>query len=345
MPTHDIIVVGASAGGVETLIELVAGFSMPFQGSLFIVLHIPADAPSALSHILARYCVLPVETAQDQAPIVPGHIYTAPASHHLLLMPTAMRLTRGPEENRHRPAIDPLFRTAALAFGPRLVGVILSGALNDGTAGLLEIKRCGGIAIVQDPKTALFSSMPASACTYVDVDWCLPVQDIPAKLTYLTESEIAESEMNLPISNELKIEAGISGLDPSIFERNESVGTLSAISCPTCKGPLWEIQDDRLIRYRCCVGHAFTAESVAEALGESVEDALWAALNTLEESSLLYSRLAADAQSRHHSQSAKIFNRKQDEAMQRARIIRDALVDISSENTSRENKEVENNNT
>ncbi len=326
MATHDIVVVGASAGGVEALIGLVAGLPTDVPAAIFIVLHIPASVPSLLAKILARAGTLPAVTAEDGMPIMLGQIYVAPPDHHLLLTAAQVRVTHGPRENHCRPALDPLFRTAALAFGPRVVGIVLSGTLNDGTSGLIAIKRRGGVTLVQDPATAIFPSMPLSACTYAEIDGCLPVPDLAAKVVELAHTPVTIPEGAFPVSDELEFEAKIAGLDPSVLSSDQHVGELTSMSCPECKGPLWEIQDGDLLRFRCRVGHAYTAETIVEGQAETVEDSLWMALNTLEESKELYARLAASAQQRHQEPAAHEFAMRAHTLQHRASRIRELLV-------------------
>jgi two-component system chemotaxis response regulator CheB len=193
VPGHDIIVIGASAGGVEALVKVVSSLPGALPASLFVVLHLPAESSSALPTILSRAGYLPAVHPEDCSPIVPGTIYVAPPDYHLMVERDMVRVGRGPRENRHRPAIDPLFRSAALAYGPRVTGVILTGALDDGTAGLLAIKRHGGIALVQDPHEALFAGMPRSALMHVQVDYVLPLVDIGRQLAQLANTSVAEN--------------------------------------------------------------------------------------------------------------------------------------------------------
>src|SRR5256885_4553560 len=178
MPGHDIVVVGTSAGGVEALATLVSTLPPRLPAAIFVVLHISAHSPSFVPDILDRSGLLETVQASDGMEIKHGRIYVAPPDHHMLVGHGNVRVVRGPKENRHRPAVDPLFRSAALAYGPRVVGVILTGALDDGTAGLRAVKRCGGLAVVQDPRDALFPSMPQSALQHVRVDHCLSVGEI-----------------------------------------------------------------------------------------------------------------------------------------------------------------------
>lgn len=333
---HDIVALGASAGGIEALTTLVCNLPPSLPAALFVVVHIPAEAPSVLAEILNRAGPLPVSTARDRAPIEHGHIYVAPPDRHLLLTRNEMRVTQGPRENRHRPAIDPLFRSAALSFGQRVVGVVLSGALDDGTAGLLAIKRAGGVAMVQDPATAAFPSMPSSALAYVAVDWCLPTPALAKQIAALAEGErVAQGErkgavqvvdeMDDEQKTEMRVETEIAGLKPSVAQI-PPYGRLSSYTCPDCHGPLWEIQDGQLLRFRCRVGHAFTAESMVEGQDNNVEEALWLALNTLEESEQLYMRLARQARERNHTWMEDRFAGKSQTVRERAAVIRRLLM-------------------
>lgn len=197
MATRDIIVVGASAGGVEALSQLARGLPEDLSISMFVVLHMPAGGVSALAHILDRAGPLSSSQARDGESIATGHIYVAPPDHHLLVRRGHVALVRGPRVNSHRPAVDPLFRSAARAYGPRVVGVVLSGALDDGTAGLLAVKMRGGVAVVQSPDDALFSGMPSSALDIVEVDHCVPVAEIPPLLSSLARQQIDETRRTL----------------------------------------------------------------------------------------------------------------------------------------------------
>jgi|SRR5882724_1676203 len=190
MPGHEIIVVGASAGGVEALMKLVHGLSRNLAASVFIVLHLPAQGSSVLPSILKHAGILNAQHPIDQQKIEMGNIYVAPPDHHLLIEQGLIRVVRGPKENRHRPAIDALFRSAAIAYGAQVVGVVLTGALDDGTAGLLAIKQRNGIAIVQDPNDAIYPDMPRSALKHVAVDYCVPIAEIGPLLVRLVNEPI-----------------------------------------------------------------------------------------------------------------------------------------------------------
>lgn len=251
---HDIVVVGASAGGVEALIRLVERlvFGLPAAG--FVVLHVPGDGTSVLPQILARSGSLPATQAIDGEPIVCGRIYVAPPDHPLLVHHKQVRVAHGPRENRHRPAVDPLFRTAARAYGERVIGVILWGSLDDGTAGLLAIKARGGITVVQEPADALFTGMPRSALDCVSVDHVLAAQEIGAVLATLTRRSVTGKGTKM--SGAMATEAARAELDPAPMQRAERPGVPSPFSCPECGGVLWELQEEALTRFQSRTGHA-----------------------------------------------------------------------------------------
>jgi two-component system chemotaxis response regulator CheB len=326
VPRYDIIVIGASSGGVETLARLVSGLPEDLPAAIFVVLHTSAHAPSALPRILARNGPLPAEHATDGAVISRGHIYVAPPDYHLLVERDRMRVVRGPRENRHRPAVDPLFRSAAQAYGRRAVGVVLTGALDDGTAGLFAIKMRGGIAIAQDPDDAYFPDMPASAIEYVKVDYVLPVAEIPEMLTQLARRHVLDDGTGAyPGVREMEQELAGDKLEEVIMEDSKIPGTLSAFTCPECGGPIYELRDAALLRFRCRSGHAFTGEYMLAEQAEALEEALWTALNTLIESAQISQQLGKEARQRGHLQVARRFEEREQRAWQRAEAIQKML--------------------
>lgn len=326
MPGHDIIVIGASAGGVEALVTLTRSLQRKLEAAVFVVLHIPAQSPSLLPEILSRAGPLKAVQATDDLKIEYGHIYVAPPDHHMLVERGKVCVVHGPKENRHRPAVDPLFRSAALAYGPRVIGAILTGSLDDGTAGLLAVKRRGGIAIVQDPDEALYPSMPMSALANVEVDYTLPLASIGPLLGQLADKR-AKEEGGYPVSEDMEKETKQAEMDLAIMHNNTHVGAPSAFSCPECGGVLWEIQDGDLLRFRCRVGHAFSVESVLAEQSETLEEALWVALKTLQESVDLAQRLALQARTRGQEWLARRFDAKSQDAEQRATLIRRVLLE------------------
>lgn len=332
MPEHDIIVVGASAGGVEALITLTATLPSDLNAAVFIVLHIPAQSPSVLASILNRAGSLTVVSATDNAKIEYGHIYVAPSDFHLLVEREHMRIVRGPKENRHRPAIDPLFRSAATAYGPRVIGVILTGSLDDGTAGLQAIKRCGGLAIVQDPQEALFPSMPLSALANAQVDYTLPLAQIGPLLGSLAHESSSE-EGAIAVDEDIKTELRLEQMDPALMYTNERTGKPSVYSCPDCGGVLWEIEDNDILRFRCRVGHAFSVESMFAGQSESVESALWIALKNLQENADLTRRLAQHARTHGHTALTQRYETKLREVNKHIEVIANVLMNSDQRET------------
>jgi two-component system chemotaxis response regulator CheB len=324
MPGHDIIVIGGSAGGVEALRELTRGLPPDLPAAVFAVLHVTPAAPSALPEILSRNSALPARHAVDGEAIEYGRVYVAPPDHHLLVESERVRVVRGPKENRVRPAADPLFRSAAKFYGPRVVGVVLTGALDDGTAGLAAIKRRGGVAVVQDPEEALYSGMPRSALENVAVDHCLPLAGIAPLLGRLAMAPAQEAAA-YPVSEFLEVETRIARNEEADMEDVGKLGTPSAFTCPECKGALWELNDGELLRFRCHVGHAFSIESLAADQTEQLESALWAALQSLEQNAALLRRMAARARERNHQISLMRYEDNVQRVERHAAVIREVL--------------------
>jgi two-component system chemotaxis response regulator CheB len=324
MPDHDIVVVGASAGGVEALAELAASLPADLPAAVFVVLHIPATGTSALPDILSRHGPLPASHVKDGELIERGRIYVAPPDHHALLRAGQVRLTRGPRENGHRPAVDSLFRSAAREYATRVIGVVLSGALDDGTAGLLAIKSRGGLAVVQEAGDALYPAMPCHALEHVRVDHVVAVASMGKLLARLTAEPAGGPPGPVPTS--MKVEVDVEGFSLEAIE-GENPGKPSGFSCPDCNGVLWEIQTGDLHRYRCRVGHAWSPASLLTQQTEALEGALWIALRTLEERAALARRLAEPARRRGHSITATRFEDQATEAQRAARLVRNLLVD------------------
>lgn len=317
---RDIVVIGASAGGIEALTGLVRQLPADLGASIFVVLHLAPDQKSVLPRILSSAGKLPAKHARDGEPIVADRIYVAQPDHHLLVHESHVRVVRGPRENGHRPAIDPLFRTAAYAFGPRVIGIVLSGALDDGTAGLVAIKSRGGLALVQDPNEAIVEMMPRSALENVDIDHVLPVSEMAALLPKL----VGEQPSNAPARTALlEVEAALQ-LNGST-DGKLKVGEPSAIACPSCGGVLNEVHEGDLLRFRCRVGHAYAPETLYQEQGLALESALWAALRALEEQASLGRRMAARARGLGQVKSAVRFDERAESSEQQARVVRETL--------------------
>lgn len=325
MPGHDIIVIGASAGGVEALAELVRGLPSDLPAAVFTAVHFSPHATSVLPKILSRAGSLTAAHPQDKETIRPGHIYVAPPDFHLLVASGFVRVVRGPKENNVRPAVDPLFRTAARVYGPRVVGVVLTGMLGDGAAGLWAVKARGGVAVVQDPNDAVFPDMPRNAIEYVEVDHVLPLSDIASLLTRLAHEPVAEDAV-APASDEMQHESDIAEVDMAAIENNDKPGTPSGFGCPECGGVLWELHDGALLRFRCRVGHAYSADSLLEVQSNGLEEALWSALRALEENASLARRLEEKARQRNHDLTAANFERRAQATEHHAATIRQLLL-------------------
>ena len=326
MAGHDIIVVGASAGGVEALSALVSDLPGDLPGSVFIVLHIGSHSGTALPRILGRRTKLPVDHPRDGEPIEPTRVYVAPPDHHLLLTRGRIRLANGPRENNHRPSIDTLFRSAAASYGPRVAGVVLSGTRDDGTAGLRAIHDRGGLAIVQDPEEALFPGMPQSALAGDHPDYVLPVGAIGELLSELARHEPGEEGRSELMTDELNAELRWANPDLAWSAPIEPpLGEASGFTCPECHGGLWEIADEGLPRYRCRVGHGFSAESLLATQHADVETVLWTAYRALEERVALLVRLADRAHERQAEISAQHFRVEAAVVRRQAEVLRGLL--------------------
>jgi two-component system chemotaxis response regulator CheB len=331
---RDVIVIGTSAGGIEALREVAAGLPADLPASVFIVIHVPPRSPGLLPKILSRHGPLPARHAEDGEAIRHGRIYVAPAGHHMILDDGVIRLVAGARENLHRPAIDPLFRSAALSYGRRVIGVVLTGALDDGTAGLRAVKRCGGVAVVQDPADALYPSMPLSAMRNVRVDHCLALAEIPGLLDRLTRETIPGGPHQVA-PPDMKLEVGMAAMDSS-EDKLDRIGKRSTFTCPECHGTLWEMNEDGALRFRCHVGHAYTAETLVSEQSSGLEDALWAAIRGFEENTKLASRMAERAKGMGDEDTERRFAERAETARQRGDELRallqrlDAAVEFSA---------------
>ena len=288
MPRCDIVVVGGSAGALQPLREIVGSLPQNLPAAVIVVMHLSPEFPSNLANILGRSGPLKAVQATDGEPIRHGHIYVPTPDRHLTVENGHMRVQLGPRENRHRPAIDPLFRSAAKVYGRRVVGVIVSGQLDDGSAGLLAIRARGGYAIVQDPEDAQARQMPESALNYGGADAVLPAAQIgPALLTHVNRcigGAMKESDARKSIQ-----EDEFANLEVSTPDEGE--GVPSAFSCPECGGVLWELKDGNRVRFRCRVGHAYSMKSLREEQADTLEATLWAAMRALEEKAALETRM------------------------------------------------------
>lgn len=298
----DLVVVGASAGGVEALSKLVSYLPRDFDVPVLVVLHLPAFAKSVMPDILSRAGPLTATHALDGERLAGGHVYVAPPNAHLLVDGPHLRLDSGPAENGHRPAIDPLFRSAAQSHGAHTAGIVLSGALDDGTAGLAAIRDAGGATLVQDPQEAMYPSMPESAIDFVRPDYVLPVDELVDVLVRLTSAAVPASDP--------REEHVTSDQAPNPDGEQAQPGELALFVCPDCGGNLWESAEGGVVTYRCRVGHAYSIEALASENGAALERALWTALRALEERAAMSRRVARRLAERGRRDSAERFERQ-----------------------------------
>lgn len=307
MPRRDIVVMGTSAGGLEVLQTILAGLPWDFRASIFIVLHTTEDSPGLLPEILNRRSKLPVLYAVHNSEILPGRVYVAPGgTRHMTLERGRIRLLPGPRENRHRPSIDALFRSASVSYGTRVIGIVLTGNLDDGASGLSEIKRRGGLALVQDPDDATAPSMPTSAMESTEVDFTLCAGDIAPKLVALTSEGTPEQ--------------------PHLVAEGAAMHpTGRTYSCPECSGVLQEVKEGEVLRFRCRVGHIYSPESLHADQNVAVERALWSAIRSLEEHAEFSQRLASRSQANQRPRLAARFAERAEASREDASVLRELL--------------------
>jgi two-component system, chemotaxis family, protein-glutamate methylesterase/glutaminase len=291
MKGRDIIVIGTSAGGLEALGELVAQLPSDLPAAIFIVQHLAPDLSGvALLRRLSQYKSFDARFAEDGEAIKPGQVYLAPPDSHMLVREKQILIAKGARENGYRPAIDPLFRSAAVTHGNRVIGIVLTGLLDDGTAGLIAVKRCGGKAIVQDPADASYPDMPQSALNNATIDHCVPIAEMGALLETLTRERPGKS---VSIPPDIIMEAEIAERVLSDVGDLNALGHQVPYNCPDCGGVLWQMKQGKFLRYRCHVGHAFTAATLLAIQTDKIEETLWVALRMFEERKNLLGNMVA----------------------------------------------------
>lgn len=291
IPFKRVIVVGASAGGLNALAKLVSQLQKDFPAPVLIVQHISADATgNVLLDALNQQSALSCAHAKNGSTLEPGHVYLAPSDHHLMIDEAGkMLVTKGAQENRWRPAIDPLFRSAAVAYTSRVIGIILTGYLDDGAAGLKAIQRCGGVTVVQAPADADYPDMPRNAIAQVDVDYSLPIAEMGGLLNKLIGSKITGRKT---VPQDIQIEAKIAKRVLSDLPSVNALGEQVPFNCPGCGGVLWEVDSGASLRYRCHTGHAYTAAALLAEQTMKIEETMWVALRMFEERKNLLTTLS-----------------------------------------------------
>jgi two-component system chemotaxis response regulator CheB len=317
---HHLVVVGASAGGIEALRSLVGALPEDFPAAILVVVHLAPAGTSVLPQILTRAGTLQATAAVDGEPIEGGHIYVAPPDCHLLVEDGKVRVTRGPTVNGHRPAVDPLFRSAAASWGDEVAGVVLSGVLDDGTAGLAAIKAAGGLTLVQDPAEALYSGMPDSAIAFVQPDMIASAAELGRALAAAADEPPPDPPADHETNGNTFIE-----VDRGATEEPYENAAPTGLSCPYCNGGIWLTREHGVDVFRCRVGHEFSPEALHVEQSGQVEQALWTALRALEEHAAMSRRIAQRMTRGGHRASAARFARRADQTVQQATIIRRVL--------------------
>jgi two-component system chemotaxis response regulator CheB len=341
MHQHDIIVIGTSAGGIEAISRLLAPIKSSIPASIFIVLHLsPTSSNEALLNIIQRNTELTCMTAENGIHIRKGHVYLAPVDEHLQIKNDHILLTRGARENGFRPSIDTTFRSAAAHYGARVIGVILTGLLYDGIAGMEIIKRSGGITIVQDPEDAEYNEMPKNVLQHLETDYCLPLHEISVLLGDLARRP---ADTSFPIPEDICIEADIAERMLQSSEAVESLGERSNFTCPDCGGSLWQLKHGTTHRYRCHTGHAHIAESLLTEKDRQLEETLWVAMRVLEERKNMLVSLASQHRNDGKNRAAHTYEDKIAEAKIHIDRIKAILVtDVSSNPVLQQERESSN---
>ena len=343
MKKRNIIVIGASAGGFEAIKKIAAALPGDLDASIFIVWHMSSDIRGILPQVLNRVGPIGAVHPVDGERVESNRIYVAVPDHHLVLDEGQIRITRGPKENRFRPAIDPLFRSAARDYRRRVIGVVLSGSLDDGSAGLWTVKNRGGLAVVQDPWDAEVASMPENAIRAVAVDHVVPVDKMADLLTRLSQEEVPDtSEAEMKDKKEVEktdIEVRIAAQDSAFEMGVMSLGELTPFTCPDCHGVLSALKDGKLKRYRCHTGHAFSPDTLLATVTENIEESLWSTIRGIEESVMLLNHFGDHFAEINNGKLAASYFRKANDAHNRIRLLREAVMSheqLSTDGIARE---------
>jgi two-component system chemotaxis response regulator CheB len=328
---RDILAIGASAGGVEALMTLARGFQKDLPASVLMTLHLSSEFRSSLDELLNMAGPLPAHFATHGESLHKGQIYIAPPNSHLLVDGDRAHLGRGPRENNSRPAIDPMLRSAAACCGSRVIGVVLTGTLGDGASGLWAVGQCGGLTVVQDPDDAAFADMPRAALEKIDPDHVAPLKDMPKLLDGLVR-QAAGAAVDVP--DRIRAEVAIARGDESMIDMDR-IGRRSVLSCPDCGGVMWEMDEGELTRFRCHVGHTYTAEHINLAIDDSLRRALGAAQRALEERVALTRKLHEQAIANGRRLTAANWGAKAEEYEREMQVIRAAIQRMEWIETSR----------
>ncbi|WP_373186129.1 chemotaxis protein CheB [Halopseudomonas sp.] len=324
--SQQIIVMGSSAGGIESLITLIKGLPSRLDASIFIVQHLSPNYKSTIPEILQEYSPFPVRHPDDGDEIKSRTIYVAPPDHHLLIEKGHVLVKRGPKENRFRPSIDALFRSAAYSYRSRVVGIVLSGALDDGTSGLWSVKRLGGMTMVQLPADAAFDSMPLSALDQVEIDYCVPARDMGKLLATLRMPAKTAKAESSAIVERAGVETSIASDGDAFRKGIMDAGKLTPFTCPECHGVLVQIDEDGISRFRCHTGHGYTRAALLSEVVQRIEETYWISMRSLEEAAMLLEHTAGSLDVQGNGEAAKLFRREAVIATDESRELRETLL-------------------
>jgi two-component system chemotaxis response regulator CheB len=322
MANRDILVIGTSAGGVEALLFLAKNLPRDFPAAVIVTIHLPRHSRSALDQILERAGPLPVRFVAHGERLRKGRIYLAPPDRHLLIEDDRVVLGHGPRENSSRPAIDPMMRSVGACCGSRTVGVVMTGTMHDGASGLWAVDQCGGVTVVQDPSDAKFPDMPVNALNRLRPDHVVTLAAMPKLLASLA-AEPAGAPM--PVPESIRFEIEIARGRSATIDEMDRLGRRSPLACPDCHGVMWEIDEGELVRYRCHVGHAYTAELMNMAIDENLRRGLASALRALEERRELAHKLQKQAEHNNQRMLAASWSERCEEAQRELDVVRDAV--------------------
>lgn len=323
MANRDLIAIGGSSGSTAPLKALLGALDPNIQAAVLIVIHIPTRSAGLLATVAAASTRLPVFAAEDGMKVVPGNVYLGVPDHHLLVVDGHIRLGRGPRENMSRPSIDPLFRSVAVAYGPRVIGVVLSGLLNDGASGLEAIKRCGGVALVQDPDEAIANEMPLAALRATGTDLLVPSIRLGDVLSELAREPAGPG---LPVPSDLRLEVDIAAGERVDSEILRNIADPAPLTCPHCSGVLSSVRTGKTLRYRCQVGHTMTAEVLAKEQENAIDEAMRVALRIIEERAELVQQMADDAARAGRRSVAEMYRERASEYRQYSDTLRRAVL-------------------
>ncbi|OHV80566.1 chemotaxis protein CheB [Ensifer sp. LCM 4579] len=321
---RDVIAIGGSLGAVDAVKQLLHGLPPGLDAAVLVVIHVGARGKDLLAGIFDEHSAIPVSTAIDGERVKAGRAYVAPADHHLLVMDGLVRLGRGPRENLARPAVDPLFRSVGMSFGPAAIGLVLTGMLNDGAAGLADLKRCGGVAVVQNPADAVAPDMPLGALSAAEVDYRASLAGLSSLLSRLVSEDAGPA---VPVPDDIRLEVDIAlgrRVDPDIIS---SIADPVQLSCPACGGVLSQVRRSPPLRFRCQVGHAFTSATLAETSENTVDQAIRTALRIIEERVTLSEKMEEDARRSGLNAAATAYRRRAEEGREHAAVLRRSLVE------------------